>query len=150
VRHRVAILAALGVAAVTLLAIELAQGGASYGNLDLEDPCAERTVLPGEGFDATMQRIVLDGLDGAACELGTTREELVIAFDPDFGAVVEWDRETIEDAVRSGLLESIDDAWARDGIGDIEATILRQVVENAPIGWLVEGGAFLADLFDRR
>jgi hypothetical protein len=143
-----AALAALLVAAVVLLAVELANGALDYGESTVADPCQPREPYPGDGFDATLQRIALDGLDGAACELETSREELVLSFDPLPGQELEWDRETIERAVRSGLLEAVDDAEERGGIGSFEATILSQIVERAPIDWLLEGGEFLGGLFD--
>ena len=147
-------LGVLGLAAAVLIVIELANGALDYGEPAVADPCAPREAFPGDGFQASIQRIVLDGLDGAACELNTTREELVLSLDPELGRDVEWDRETLERAVRSGLLESIDDAEAREGIGGLEARILREVVERAPIDWLIRGGTSLADLFggifDRR
>jgi hypothetical protein len=147
-------LGALGLAAAVLIAIELANGALDYGEPAVADPCEPREAFPGEGFQASIQRIVLDGLDGAACELNTTREELVLSLDPELGRDVEWDRETLERAVRSGLLESIDDAEARDSIGGLQARIMREVVERAPIDWLIRGGSTLADLFgglfDRR
>jgi hypothetical protein len=147
-------LAALGVAAAVLIAIELANGALDYGESTVADPCAAREPFPGEGFEATIQRIVLDGLDGAACELNTTREELVLSLDPELGRDVEWDRKTLERAVRSGLLEAIADAEARDSIGGLEARIMREVVERAPLDWLIQGGSSLLDLFggifDRR
>ena len=147
-------LGALGLAAVVLIAVELSHGALDYGASKVADPCVPREAFPGDGFDATVQRIVLDGLDGAACELDTTREELVLSIDPELGREVEWDRETLERAVRSGLLEALDDAEARDDIGGIEATLLRQVVEHAPLDWLIQGGSSLADqlggIFGRR
>ena len=147
-------LAALGVAAAVLIAVELANGALDYGESTIADPCEPREPFPGDGFEATVQRIVLDGLDGAACELNTTREELLLSVDPELGRDVEWDRETLERAVRSGLLEAIDDAEARGGIGGLEARLMREVVERAPLDWLIQGGSSLADLlgglFDRR
>ncbi len=147
-------LGALGLAAAVLIGIELSKGALTYGEPAVADPCEQREAFPGEGFQATLQRIVLDGLDGAACELNTTREELVLSIDPELGRDVEWDRETLERAVRSGLLEAIDDAEARGGIGGLEARIMREVVDRAPLDWLIEGGSSVADLFgglfDRR
>jgi hypothetical protein len=142
-------LAVLAAAAVALVAIELSQGALSFGESKVADPCADRAPYPGSGLDATVQRIVLDGLDGAACELGTTREELVLAFDPALGADVQWDKKTIERAVRSGLDEAIDDAEARGAIPGLAATLMREVVARAPIDWLIEGGGTLADLLGR-
>lgn len=144
----------LGLAAAVLIGIELAKGALTYGESKVADPCEQREALPGEGFQATLQRIVLDGLDGAACELNTTREELVLSIDPELGRDVEWDRETLERAVRSGLFEAINDAQERGGIGPLEARIMREVVQRAPLDWLIQGGSTLADvlggIFDRR
>jgi hypothetical protein len=133
-------LALLGLAAVALLAIELAKGGLSYGESTTADPCEARAPYPGEGFDATLQRVVLDGLDAAACGLGATREEIVLSFDPSFGVKVRWDRATVERAVRAGLLGAVDDAEKRGSLGGLEAVLLREVIRRAPIELLLEGG----------
>jgi hypothetical protein len=153
-RQGIVSLVALGVAAAVLIGLELANGALDYGESTVADPCLTREPFPGEGFEASVQRIVLDGLDGAACELNTTREELVLSVDPELGRDVEWDDETLERAVRAGLLESISEAEERGSIGGLEARLMREVVERAPLDWLVQGGTSLADLlggiFDRR
>ena len=79
----IAALVALFVGAAGLIGLELANGAADAGALAVRDPCEPRPAFPGEGLDAVLQRIVLDGLDGAACELGTTREELVLSLAPE-------------------------------------------------------------------
>jgi hypothetical protein len=96
-----------------------------------------------------LQRIVFDGLDGAACELGTTREELVLSLAPSSGVEpIPWDDETIERALRAGLLEAIDDAEERGSLNALVALVLRQAVEHGPVQWLVDGGQGIAGLFD--
>lgn len=149
-RRRVAAfaLAALVAAGVALIALELRLGAAGFGQTAVADPCTAEVVFPGDGVDASVQRIVLSGLNGAACELGTTREELVLAFVPEAPGVepIEWDRETIERTVRSGLLRAVDDAAARGSIGSVTTLVLRQLIERAPIDWLVRGGEEIADL----
>lgn len=150
-RTRVALaaLVALCVGAVALIGLELAAGAPDAGALAVRDPCHPRPPFPGQGLDATLQRIVLDGLDGAACELGTTREELVLSFAPSSGVEpIPWDDETIERAVRSGLLEAIDDAERRGSLNALVAFALRELVERAPVQWLVDGGQGIAGLFD--
>jgi hypothetical protein len=143
-----AVLGALFAAAAALITIELVRGAPSYGAVEQEDPCTAVEQFPGEGLDPTLQRIVLSGLNGAACELGATRAELILSFTPSVAPKpIEWDDETIERSVRSGLLKAIDDAEERGGIGGITALILREIVERAPIDWLIEGGQELADLF---
>ena len=148
--RRIAIggLVALFAGAVGLIALELANGAADAGELAVRDPCQPRPAFPGQGLDATLQRIVFDGLDGAACELGTTREELVLSLSPGSGVEpIPWDEETIERAVRAGLLESIDDAEQRGSLNGVVAVVLRQVVEHAPVQWLIDGGQSIAGLF---
>ena len=145
----IATLVALLIAAAALVGVEIANGAVDAGGLAVRDPCASRPPFPGQGFDATLQRIVLDGLDGAACELGATREELVLSLAPRSGSEpIRWDDETIERAVRAGLLEAIDDAEQRGSLNAIVAAILREVVERAPVQWLIAGGQGIADLFD--
>jgi hypothetical protein len=144
----VAALVALAVGAVALIGLELANGAADAGALAVRDPCRARPPFPGQGLDATLQRIVLDGLDGAACELGTTREELVLSLAPGSSTErVPWDDATIERALRAGLLAAIDDAEQRGSLNGLLAAALRQVVEHAPVQWLIDGGQSIAGLF---
>ena len=141
--------AALGVAAAALLAVELGAGARGYGGALDRDPCTTRPERPGRGVDATLQRIVLDGLDGAACELGTSREELVLSFDPQRRAAASWTTDELEDAVRAGLVEAVDRAHERGDIGGVEARLLEELARRAPIDWLVGGGGLLAALLER-
>src|SRR5262245_59076725 len=90
------VLAALAVAAVALIAIELALGALSVGKPRLADPCTSKPAFSGGGLDGAVQRFALTGLAGAACELHTTREELVLSFVPAADVkTVRWDRPTI-------------------------------------------------------
>jgi hypothetical protein len=139
-------LVGLGLTAAALLGVELANGAVDAGALVVSNPCEPRDAYPGEGLDAVLQRIVLDGLDGAACELETTREELVLSLAPRAGEPSRWDDETIERALRAGLVEAIDDAEERGSVNAIVAALLRQVAERAPVQWLIDGGQGLADL----
>jgi len=138
-------LVALLVAVVALVTVELATGAAEEPGPKIADPCQPREGRTG-GFDATVQRIVLDGLDGAACRLHTTREELVLSLAPGTGVKRRWDEHTVEVAIRSGLLRSVDAAERRGDIPSFAAPILRQLVESAPIGRLVRGGISLSNL----
>jgi hypothetical protein len=144
----IAALSVLLAGAGALIGVELSKGAVDYGELAVADPCEPRPPFPGEGLDATMQRIVLNGLDGAACELGTTREELILSLDARTGVEsIPWDDETIEQAVRAGLLRAVDDAEERGSVGGLVARIVREVVERAPLQWLIDGGQEIADLF---
>lgn len=148
-RSAIAILVATMLAGGGLVGLELANGALEAGALAVRDPCQPRRAFAGEGLDAALQRIVLDGLDGAACELRTTREELVLSLDarPDRRSI-PWDDETIERALRAGLLGAIGDAEERGSLNAIVAFALRQAVEHGPVQWLVDGGQGIAGLFN--
>ena len=139
------VLAAMLAAAALLLAVELAKGAAEPVSLVLANPCNPRQAH-GSGFDATVQRIVLDGLDGAACGLHTTREELVLSLAPGTGFRRRWDRQTIEVALRAGMLRSVDEAERRGDLPSFIAPVLRRLVQTAPLDRLIEGGFQLRDL----
>lgn len=143
----IAAVGALFAGAVLLIALEFANGADRAGSLVVRDPCAVRPAYPGQGLDAVLQRIVLDGLDGAACELGASREELVLSLAPTSKADIRWDDETIERALRAGLIGAIDDAEQRGSLGGIVAALLRELVHRAPVQWLIDGGQGLAGLF---
>jgi hypothetical protein len=141
-----AALAALLVAAAVLLAVELGLGATGYGSGKLADPCRPHTFA-GSGLDATVQQIVLDGLDGAACRLGTTREELVLSFGSDTGYPPRrWDQHTVEVAVRAGMFAAVSDAEHRGEIPGLLATLLRHGIEAAPLDQLIRGAISLRDL----
>ena len=78
-------LRAAGLPAVALvlvggvLAIQLAYGGGTYEPLEPADPCAARTVTSqSEGIEGLTERLVLIGVDNAACSLGVSREALTL------------------------------------------------------------------------
>jgi hypothetical protein len=140
------ILAALLLGGVVLVGIELAKGALNEPGPRIADPCKPRAGRTG-GIDATIQRIVLDGLDGAACRLHTSREELVLSLGGSSLAPRRWDEHTIEVAIRAGLLRSLDEAERRGDVPSFLAPALRGLVEHAPIAQLIRGGTRLRDLF---
>jgi hypothetical protein len=75
-----------------------------------------------------------------------TREQLVLSLDERSGYTIDWDKETIEKAVRAGLLKSVDEAENRGSVPGLLATVVREIIERAPIAWLIEGGGQIADL----
>jgi len=141
-RGAVAVLVAVLVASVALLVAELATSAAHEG-VEIENPCGTRAPFPGSGIDGVTQRIVLDGLDGAACRLHTSREELVLSLG---NGKRRWDARTIETALRAGLLRAVDDAEQRGDLPSFLAPLVRRVVESTPLEKLVEGGISLRDL----
>jgi hypothetical protein len=146
----VQLLAAAVLAGIALLVAELAAGGLGHGGAVRATACgAAAPSYPGDGIDAAVQRIVLDGLEEAACSLGTSREELVLSFGPSpAGVPVRWDADTIEQAVRGGLEGAIDRAEARGDVPGLVAGGLRAIARRAPVAWLVGRGEDAGGLVD--
>jgi hypothetical protein len=136
-------------ASIGLIGVYVAFGGGSYTPAATADPCQTRdsSVLEGRGiFDG----IALSALDGAACELHVSREELTIALaneqaTDDFAAAHDIDSEAVDDAVRAGLQRAVDDAAAAGRIDGLQETILRQVARYAPVGPAIDGLRALSD-----
>ena len=126
-------LAVLLSAALVLLVVELSLGAIGFGKPHLADPCRSKTAFRGGGLDGEVQRFALSALNGAACRLHTTREELVLSFVPAAGTKrVRWDRGTIEDALRYGFRRAFKDLQARGLAGFVVGHIL-EVVVGAPL-----------------
>jgi hypothetical protein len=140
------IVVALLLSGAALVGVELGKGALSPPPPKIANPCVPRDGRTG-GIDATLQRIVLDGLDGAACRLRTTREELVLSIGGGgVGVTRRWDEHTIEVALRAGLLRSVDAAERRGDLPGFVADALRGVVESAPLDKLIRGGFSLSNL----
>ncbi len=108
---------AAGVAATLLVAVYIALGGAQYGPNAVADPCAARARPP--GVERT-QRAALAVLDGAACRLRTSREDLL--------------RTLLEGRLPEGVSDTrlvtafgagVDRAQREGSISDVQATALR-------------------------
>ena len=136
-----AVAASIMVLVVVLVAAEFRAGARAYGTHDYVAPCtAPADPFPqGRGIDGTLQRITLSALDGAACKLGTSREELVLSLDrkSPLGGKVKWTRATLDKALRAGLVRAIDDADHRNTLPGFVAAGLKLAAEHAPIDWIL-------------
>lgn len=139
-----AIVCVLLATAIVLIVVELA---AMQSSPRIADPCEPRTTFSGHGFDAAVQRIVLDGLDGAACRLGTSREQLVLSIAGDPHMRVHASDAHVAAAVRAGVLRALNDAAARGDVPSFAMPFLRKLVEGLPIDQLVRGSFSLSSLF---
>ena len=145
-RAAIWIVAALLASGAVLVVFELGKGALEEPSPKIANPCHPREGRTG-GIDATIQRIVLDGLDGAACRLHTTREELVLSLGGNSAVLPRrWDEHTVEVALRAGLLRSVDDAVQRGDVPGFLGSPLRSLVRRLPIDRLVQGSFSLSDL----
>jgi hypothetical protein len=141
----VMVLAALVLGAVILVAVELANGAAGPVSPTIARPCQPHPPFAGGGVSGTVQRVVLEGLDGAACRLRTSREELVLALSPS-ATSRRWSRRQIEAAIRAGLNHAIDVEKRRGNIPGFLVPALHRVVDETPFDELIQGGITLGNL----
>ena len=130
-------------AAVALVVAYLALGGASYAPAKVADPCGQREWRNPEGLEEVAEQIVLSALDGSACELGVTREEVVLAL-ASRDSLRRFAREhgiserRLEEIVRTGLLRAIDEAERAEALSATTADLLRGLVRRIPIAALLD------------
>jgi hypothetical protein len=130
-------------AMLVLVGLYLALGGASYAPAKVADPCVQRSWRGPHGFEAVAEQIVLSALDGAACRLHVSREDMVLALasqDRRAQFVREHDisNAELESLVRTGLKRSINDAQSAGALNPTLAGVLRGVVGNLPIDELLD------------
>jgi hypothetical protein len=131
---RAAVLPVLAAALVSgVLGAELAHGGGDYAPLRTADPCAARVVTPvSTGIDGLTERLVLLGLDGAACRLGISREALTLQL-------AQPGRRTDAQigAVRAGLLGAVDRMKA-DGTLPPASDLADDAVDRSDLNFFVK------------
>ncbi len=127
-----------------LAAAYIASGGGSYKPPDVEDPCKVRPwPRDVSGLPAVAEQLSLSALDGAACRLRVTREELALAIASSKGRS-DFLREhaisdgVLQDALRKGLQRAIVEAQQGDALTPQQAQIARAVVGVLPIGTLID------------
>ena len=88
-------------------------------------------------IDAAVQRFALSGLNGAACSLHTSREELVLSFAPSLGTKkVRWDKATIRQALRAGFERAAHDTAGGGIFGNALAFVMREAIAD-PLAFLL-------------
>ena len=129
-------------ASALLVAVYLALGGASHAPASLADPCAPQDWSQPEGVAEVGEQIVLAALDGAACRIGVSREDIVLAFE-DRDSLEAFGREhgvteaELERLARTGLERAITDAENAGALSPRLANLIRGVVDQIPPGLLV-------------
>lgn len=130
-------------AALVLVGAYLAAGGSSYTPAQTQDPCKHRPWTNPGTLQEVAQQFSLSAADGAACELGVSREELVLALPSEEARqrfLDEYDIGTEEfaRAIRAGLLRAIADAENAGALSPLVAGPLRSTIEEIPLDQAVE------------
>ena len=142
---KLAVLAALLLGAVILVVVEVANGTAGPVSPTIAPPCRPHPPFSGGGVSGTVQRVVLEGLDGAACRLRTTREELVLSLSPS-STSRRWSRRQREAAIRAGVNHAIEAERRRGNIPGFLVPVLHRIVNETPFDKLIQGGITLGNL----
>jgi hypothetical protein len=144
VRGRGTLLVA-GSALVSLLLVGayLAAGGSSYTPAKTQDPCKPRPWRNPEGLQQLAEQFSLSALDGAACQLGVSREALARALATPAARERFSKRYGIDDAelakaIRAGLLRAVNDAERAGALSPLIAGPLRQTVRGIPLDEAIE------------
>ena len=138
IRSAAVIASAVAVSAALVLTYA-ALGGGRYTPTPAADPCAPRPWRSPHGLQEALEQIALSTADGAACDLGVTREELVLALGSEsdlnhFSEKHGVSRGDAETSIREGLVRAIDDAEQAHAIGGGTAGVLRGIANRLPIG----------------
>jgi hypothetical protein len=134
-------LVAIGLVAMVVFPY-LALGGGSFEPTPVADPCEVRDRADADGgLGSTIERIALRSVDGVACELGVTREDLVLALRSEaaldaFARERGLDRDELEQSITDGLVRAVDDADAQGALPSIIAPLVRRAAESVP-PWLI-------------
>jgi hypothetical protein len=146
------LIAAAVVASVLLVGIYLAAGGSDYEPTPVADPCAQRDWTAPHSLEEDAQQFLLSALDGAACELGVSREELAAALPTEesreeFAAEQGIDDAEFEEAIQAGIVRAIDDAQDAGQLNPIVAEGLRAIASNLPVNEAIDLISGASDVF---
>jgi hypothetical protein len=141
-KGRFLVVAAIAVS-LALVVAYLAAGGSSYEPAKTQDPCKPRPWTEPEGLQGIAQQFSLSALDGAACELGVSRETLARALATPQSRERFMQRYGIDDAklaraIRAGLLRAIADAERAGALNPLLAAPLRATVRQIPVDQAIE------------
>lgn len=119
----------------------LALGGGRFEPTPVADPCQARERSEAEGLGETLEAIALAAVDGVACEIGVSREDLVLALRSEealdaFAREQGLDRDELEQAIGDGLVRAVDKAEAEGDLPGLVAPLVRRAAESVP-PWLI-------------
>jgi hypothetical protein len=135
-------LLAAALASAALVGGYLALDGGSHEPTPAPDPCGRQSSSAGGAVTGTLERIGLNGLASAACDLGVSRERLLLSLAGEVELPVDDERRT--EAFRDGLRRAIDDEERAGRLSASQAFLLRQGLAVLPVDALLE------QLFQRR
>lgn len=130
-------------AGVLLVALYLILGGGRYTPVAIANPCDPRPWRDPGGVQALVEQVALSALDGAACDLGMSREELALAIGDDGELAALARSKGIDDArleaiLRSGLRRAVVDAQRAEVLTPLAALVIGQAIDQMDVARLLE------------
>lgn len=139
-RRALPLFVAIGLVAAVLVPY-LALGGASYKPSPVANPCVGREWRDPGDLQEVLEQVFLSALDGTACALGVSREDLVLAVRDEasldtFAKANGLSRADAERAVQDGLGRAVDEAEEAGALPGFVASLARRAIESVP-PWLL-------------
>jgi hypothetical protein len=130
----------------------VALGGGSFEPTPVANPCLRREWRDPGDLQAVLEHVALSGIDGAACKLGASREELVLALRDEksldaFAAEHQIARVDAERALQQGLERTIHEAEAAGDLPGFVASLVARAVASLPPWRILETLARLRAFF---
>jgi hypothetical protein len=130
-------------ASVVLVGAYLAAGGSSYEPKKVQDPCKPRPWTDPQGLGEIANQFSISARDGAACQLGVSREALARALATPEARERFTERYGITDeklarAIRAGLLRAVDDAEEAGALSPLLGVPLRETLRRIPLDQAIE------------
>ncbi len=132
----------VAIAAVAAVVVPyVALGGGSFEPTRVADPCLKREWRDPGDLQAVLEQVALAALNGAACELGTSREELVLALRDEksldaFAAEHHIVRADAARALQNGIQRAIAVAETAGDLSEFAASVIARTVKALP-PWLI-------------
>jgi hypothetical protein len=118
---------------LVVIGVQLANGGGKFEPLKSADPCAPRAVTSqSDGIDGLTERLVLLGIDGAACRLHLSREAFTLEL-----AQSDSPSDAQIDALHSGLLVAVSRMKA-DGSLPPASDLVDEALDSADLSGILK------------
>lgn len=130
-------------ASLLLVGAYLAAGGSSYTPEKTRNPCEPRPWTNPQSLGQIANQFSISALDGAACQLGVSREKLAQALaSPEarerFAKRYGIDDEKLTRAIRAGLLRAVGDAEENGALSPLIGVPLRETLQRIPLEQAIE------------
>ncbi len=129
------------VLSIGLLGVQLAAGGADFVPQRTADPCQDRGRPVPDDLDGLVEVVIVTGINDAACDLGVSRERLLLALPSkadraELAKELGTDDRGLAQSVKEGLRTAID-RLDRDGQLPKASVLLPSIADQLNIPGII-------------